>query len=391
MLRLLHHPDVSLVSRRFDREKLVKDRISKLQRMMKDKGLDFFIGTTFDTVRYISDCRYVPIIDYFIDLYAVVLPADGLPTLFAPWVEGAPMGFSEVSPPSYIASPLAAEKWASLFADALKSHNSKDGRIGFDYFPYTVYQALRDKVPGATLVPAMYDLLDVRSVKTPEEITLLKKTAGILDKGMTAGLEFARSGCSEFEVMAKMESAMMEAGAESLPWLNFRSGSRTLTSIFSNGRKLRRGDPVVFDIGVMSDGYYGDGARTGVVGTPSKELGDLYDALYDSYFEGVAKVRPGVKGSVIDETMRHGLLERGYPDYPTSSGHGIGMRVTEFPWVARRDEAGPFDMELRQGMVLCLEPRTYRDKVAGVGIEDVILVNESGHELLTKANRHLNK
>jgi Xaa-Pro aminopeptidase len=141
----------------------------------------------------------------------------------------------------------------------------------------------------------------------------------------------------------------------------------------------------------MYDGYYGDAARTGVVGTPSRDLRDLYDALYDSYFEGITKVRPGVKASMIDETIRHGLLERGYPDYPTPSGHGIGMRVTEFPWVSRKEQAGEFDMELQPGMVICLEPRTYRDKVAAVGIEDVILVTELGHELLTKTSRHLRK
>ena len=355
--------------------------------MMKDKGLDYFIGTTFDTVRYITDCRYVPIIDYFIDLYAVVLPINDPPTLFAPWVEGKPMGYAEVSPPSYVAAPVVPDKWATLFAKTL--NNQTSCRIGFDYFPFQIYQALREKVTNATLIPVMEDLLRARAVKTPEEISLIKKTARILDKGMTAGLRFAKPGIKEYDVMAVMEGSMMTAGAESLPWLNFRSGKRTLTSIFSNGRKLKRGDVFVFDIGVMSDGYYGDAARTGIVGTPGKDVRELYDALYDSYFEGVAEVRPGVKGSVIDETIRKGLTERGYADYPTPSGHGIGMRVTEFPWIARKEEAGRFDMELQPGMVICVEPRTYLDKVAAVGIEDMILVTESGHELLTKTNRHL--
>jgi Xaa-Pro aminopeptidase len=381
--------DPSLSTKRFDREKLIKDRISNLQRMMKDKGLDFFIGTTFDTVRYITDCRYVPIIDYFIDLYAVVLPVDGTPTLFAPWIEGKAMGYSETPPPSYVASPVVAERWASLFAEALKKYNFRADRIGFDYFPYAVYEALKNKVPQATLIPAMTDLLKVRAIKTHEEVTLLRKSANILDKGMTAGMNYAKPGLSEYRIMAKMESSMREAGAESLPWLNFRSGGRTLTSIFSNGRRLKKGDAVVFDIGVMSDGYYGDAARTAVAGKPAKDMRELYDALYDSYMEGLRKVKPGVKGSEVDHTIRQGLVERGYPDYPTPSGHGIGMRVTEFPWIARQEEAGEFDEELQPGMVICIEPRTYRNNVAAVGIEDMILITDTGHELLTRANRHL--
>jgi len=358
--------------------------------MMKDANLDFFIGTTFDTVRYITDCRYVPIIDYFIDLYATILPAQGTPTLFAPWIEGEAMGYSRTPPPSYVASPVVAEKWASLFTEALKKYNFMSGRIGFDYFPYSLYEALKNKLPQATLIPTMSELLKTRALKTPDEIGLLKKAAKILDDGIKAGKRSIKSGNREYHIMAKMESAMMAGGAESLPWLNFRSGNRTLKSIFSNGRKLRKGDAVVFDIGVMSEGYYGDAARTYVAGSPHKDLHDLYDALYDSYSEGVAKIKPGVKGSEIDKEIRNGLLERGYPDYPTPSGHGIGMRVTEFPWIGRREEAGNFDEELKPAMVICLEPRTYKKNVAAVGVEDVILVTETGHELLTRAPRDLN-
>jgi Xaa-Pro aminopeptidase len=300
------------------------------------------------------------------------------------------MGYSETPPPSYVASPIVAEKWATLFVDALKKYSFTNGRIGFDYLPYSVYEALKNKIPQAILIPVMTDLLKVRALKTPDEVTLLKRAANILDEGMKAGRQSAKPGRSEYKIMAKMESAMMEAGAESLPWLNFRSGNRTLTSIFSNGRKLRKGDPVVFDIGVMKDGYYGDAARTYIAGAvPSQSLNDLYEALYDSYFEGVAKVKPGVKGSEVDEAIRKGLLERCYPDYPTPSGHGIGMRVTEFPWIARKEEAGKFDEELKPGMVICLEPRTYQKNVAAVGIEDIILVTETGHELLTRTNRDM--
>jgi Xaa-Pro aminopeptidase len=231
--------------------------------------------------------------------------------------------------------------------------------------------------------------MTTRAVKTREEIQLLRETAEILDNGIEAASKYAEHGLNEYQLMAKIQAAIMEAGPESLAWLNFRSGERTLTSWFANGRIMKNGDAYVFDVGCMADGYWGDVARTGVVGEPSRDLLMLYDDLYDSYLEGLRVIKPGNMASLIDETIRVALRERGLSAQSTPMGHGIGMRVAESPLIAERDVSGKLNMVLEAGMVLCVEPRTYRDGVAGVGVEDMILVTATGYEVLNKANNKL--
>jgi Xaa-Pro aminopeptidase len=370
-------------------EQLSKVRLKKIKNIMKKRELDALVVTSLDSVRYVKDIKYPPIPEYFYEGYASIIYQDAEPDLLVPSAEESPMGYVASPPPTYTQIPIVANKWADLITGYLRKQNITSGRIGFDYFPIQLHQAVMSRLPNIKLIPTLDDIMKTRAIKASGEIKLLRKTAEILDNGIMAAQRNAEPGLNEYQLMASIQAAIMESGPESLNWLNFRSGERTLSSWFANGRTMKDGDAYVFDVGCMSDGYWGDVARTGVVGEPSRELQMLYDDLYDSYLEGLKVIKPGNMASMIDETIRGALRERGLSAQSTPMGHGIGLRVTESPLIAERGISGDLDMMLEAGMVLCVEPRTYRDGIAGVGVEDMILVTETGYEVLNKANNKL--
>lgn len=368
-----------------------RDRLERTYHAMKELNVDAIVATTFDNVRYISDCRPYFTAVYYTNAYAVVLTQGKQPIIQGPVVEGAPLG---LAPPvkgwngyPMIPVPAISSKWAYMVSTVLKDNGVESGRVGFDDFSFASYLEMAKQLPRVSIIPAFDSMLKARTIKTSDEIMLLRKAAEIVDVGAKAGLAAIKPGAREREVVAKMAAAMYEAGSEAEPWAgSVTSGERSLNSILASDRTLKEGDLAVFDIGSIYEGYLGDIARTGASGHASKELREVYTAAYDALMAGRNAVKPGAYSSHIDGKIRQVLAEAGCSIPPLSTGHGIGVGAPEIPWITPKEE-GIQDYEIKAGMVLCLEPRTSKDGITSAGCEDTILVTESGHEVLTKCPR----
>lgn len=368
-------------------EKLRKASVEGARSVVKKLNLDALLVTSIDNVRYLTGRRLYYQLDWTSEGAAVaVLPADGDPVdmaigIFEP-VGGEVLGWSSYP---YTAPIIIADRLVETYSKALTFFKAEKGRVGLDGIHFAIYEALRKKLPEATFVPVLEELLNVRAVKNEEEIKLFREVAKVEDIGLEAALKAVKIGNTENQVFAEALKAMTAAGSEGPPFFQLcASGKRTVTDIFSSEKVIRDGELVYFDIGCIVKGYIGDATRTEAAGTPSKELKDLYSALYEAHMNGLKTIKPGIKASEIDKKIRETLKEKGYPDYPHSSGHGIGLRVAELPWITTAEEAGLKDMELKPGMVLCVEPTTIKPGVSGAGLEDMILVTETGYEKLTK-------
>jgi len=375
----------------FDRERMHRFRLQRTDETMKKLNLDAVVVTTFDNVRYIADCRPYFSAVYYVNAYVVVLPRNGQPIIQGPVVEGAPMG---LAPPvkgwqgyPMIPVPAIAPKWASMVSTILKDNKIESGRVGFDDISFMSYLEISRSLPRIEVVPAFNAMLDARAIKGLDEIALLRKAAQIVDIGARAGLDCIKPGVREREIVARMASAMYEAGSEAEPWAtSLSSGERALSSVFASDRVLKDGDLAVFDLGSIYEGYLGDVARTGAAGNASREARAIYTAAYDALMAGTKGVRPGARSSEVDGKIRQALIDAKCNVSPLSTGHGIGTGAPEIPWITPREE-GITDFELKEGMVLCLEPRTSKDGIAAAGCEDTMLVTESGHEVLTHCTR----
>lgn len=370
--------------------RLYEFRSEKTGDIMKEQDLDAMILTSWDNIRYTTDFKVNMYPETFNDSYAAIVTIEAESYIYCPFrgqisekpIEELPWVKEVIGLPTWIPGVVVSSMWVELFKRKL--YEKKLTKVGVDYLPFQTYEELKREVPEVTFKSIFNELLEARAIKHEEEIKLLKYNASILDAAAKVGLDMVREGVSERQIIAAMVGKMFELGAESVSHYPLLSGEdRSIARFFALNRYLTRGDIVNFDIGFYGKGGYAtDMARTGIVGKPKKEILECYRTLYEAYFEGINAIRPGTKSSEIDQAIRNTLIEAGYPDTPYANGHGIGLRVQELPTIDKPEEMVQ-DMELKAGMVFCLEPRT---SVANqsISLEDMILVTETRYELLTK-------
>ncbi len=111
----------------------------------------------------------------------------------------------------------------------------------------------------------------------------------------------------------------------------------------------------------------------------------MYDAVLRAQLAAIGKVRPGVAVSVVDAAARETLDRTGVGQFFThSTGHGVGLEIHEPPRIAGKQR-----QKLQPGMVVTVEPGVYIPGEGGVRIEDMVLVTDSGCEVLTPTTKKL--
>lgn len=256
-------------------------------------------------------------------------------------------------------------------------------RVGFEAEHLTVagWEALRAHW-NATLVPTRGLVESVRLVKSPEEVQAIRAAQAIADRVFEAVRPTIQAGVRELDVALALELGLRRAGAEVGFDVIVASGPRgAMPHGVASERVIEDGDLVTIDFGARVGGYHSDMTRTVAVGQPSAELRRIYRAVLEAETAAVAAIRPGAQAGELDALAR-GILERhGLGEaFAHSLGHGVGLSIHEGPSL----RAGSEDV-LEPGMVVTVEPGAYLPGLGGVRIEDLVLVTESGHEVLSRA------
>lgn len=120
-------------------------------------------------------------------------------------------------------------------------------------------------------------------------------------------------------------------------------------------RQIIDGELVSVDVGVKIDGFYGDGARTFMVGSVNKIAERLYNATRDALDRGIKKCIAGNRLSDISNEVENRALEDGFSVVRDFVGHGIGRNMHEDPQILNYGPPGEGPV-LKKGMVLAIEP-----------------------------------
>ena len=120
-------------------------------------------------------------------------------------------------------------------------------------------------------------------------------------------------------------------------------------------RKLRDGDIVGLDLGVIVDGYFGDAARTAVVGEVPAPVAELVRTTWRALVAGVSAVKVGGRISDVGAAVEAVANEKGFGIVREYVGHGIGTSLHEEPQVPNYGPAGKGE-RIREGMTLAIEP-----------------------------------
>lgn len=236
------------------------------------------------------------------------------------------------------------------------------------------------------LKPADKYICQLRSVKTPQELQLIRKAQAITDKIFSETLNFIKPGMTELEVASFMNSKTYAYGAELAfePIVAF--GKNTSKPHAHPGNTvLQKNDVVTLDFGAKYKGYCSDMTRSFAVGTPPEGYKELYQAVLDAQTTAINTLTAGIIGKDGDAIARNKLKDYGYDKFFTHSlGHSLGVEIHETP------NLSPYYEEIiPEGAVLSVEPGAYLEGKYGVRIEDIVVFQKSRVDNLTKSSKQL--
>jgi Xaa-Pro aminopeptidase len=262
--------------------------------------------------------------------------------------------------------------------------------LGFEaeQLSYSSYQQLSQVVRGKIrLKPTAGMVEQLRLIKDADEISQIRASVLLAASLFQTALAVIKPGVAETQVAGELELQARRAGAEKMSFDTIvASGTR---SALPHGRASTQPIPaqgfIILDYGVILAGYCSDMTRTVHAGPVSRSHRRMYNAVREAQLASIAAVRPGAETGEVDRAGREVLKKAGLDAYFThSTGHGVGIEVHEPPRLAR-DQT----QKLVPGMVVTIEPGIYIPEEGGVRIEDMVLVTETGHEVLTPTTKDL--
>jgi len=222
--------------------------------------------------------------------------------------------------------------------------------------------------------------------KDAEEIKRIRKAADLASSIFPGVIRALDPRITENDLAAELEHLARRAGAEKMSFETIVAAGRhsALPHARPTRERVGRGF-VVLDYGVILGGYCSDMTRTVYAGRADKKAREVYSAVLEAQLAGVSAVGPGVKAQDVDAAARKVLRKHKLDKYFTHSlGHGVGIEIHEAPRLAKGQT-----QRLEAGMVITIEPGVYIPGKGGVRIEDMVLVTDTGHEVLTPTPKEL--
>lgn len=251
---------------------------------------------------------------------------------------------------------------------------------------WSFVHGLKDKTQSA-LVPTRGVVEALRQVKDEFEIAALGAAATAGDRAFDDVRSLAATVGTEGDLGWALINTMRDAGAQQAGWPPIAAAGANAAL----PHHLSETDPIgagllLLDYGCTVDGYHSDMSRTiWLQGEPDSETRRMHQAVHESQEAGIAAIRPGVTGHDVDEACRAVLRKYDYEDlFVHSTGHGVGLEIHEGPRLAASS-----DDVLVPGNVVTVEPGVYVPGFGGIRIEDMVVVTEDGHHVLTNSDKGL--
>jgi Xaa-Pro aminopeptidase len=275
--------------------------------------------------------------------------------------------------------PYSRDQVLEIIGRELEKVNPKV--VGFDDLPIEIYVGLKERFKEIEFRHTSDVIWEMRKIKDRQEEELMRRAGELASIGMDAILENLRAGVREFELAAEAAHSMMRGGAEGLAFpISIASGPRSAYPHAGvTDREIRRGDLVTVDLGATYKGYKSDITRTFIVGEPTREQAEIYEAVLQAKEAAMMEIKEGARGRDLDRIARDIISDRGYAEHFVHSlGHGVGLDIHEPPTLS--ETSGE---TLTRGNIVTCEPGIYIPGRGGVRIEDTVLLGDGRIERLT--------
>jgi len=394
---LLFGTGMSDTTERINIERLRRERADRLRNIMKEYGIPAFLLTRADNIRYATGTpgvAYMPMMSYCLFF------AEDDPIMWEhppcyqqeqdqiPWIK--PENWRPARSPRRN-SPLEAQKEESkLLATEIKQELQERGLMGEKLaqtagWDRIVLGTLREL--GIEVVDGWPMMMNVRSVKTKDEINCWKMANAIVDKAFYAMYEALKPGTRDVDIKGAILKSLWESGVEDTPRIGVWSGPYTWPRGVSNtDRFIEVGDIVYADIYYVSwMGYKTCVYRTFIVGRkPNQREQDWHKRLLEQQNGAIDEIKPG---ATTADVVKHfpTAREMGFPDEAYASmvmgGHGIGLHQYEYPSLSRYTSLR-YPQVFEAGNTLAVETSYGEMRVGGSRMEDMVLVTEEGAEIV---------
>jgi Xaa-Pro aminopeptidase len=295
------------------------------------------------------------------------------------------------------------------------------GTLGLelDVLPANLYFTYRSIFEKAKIEDISHAIRLIRAVKSAYELDIMRQAGRLSDEVAGTVPELLREGMTELELAGKVEAEarkrghqgvvrmrlfgsemfyghLMSGAAGALPsFLSSPTGGMGPSPAMAQSagfKKIQRHEPVMVDYIFALNGYYSDHARIFSLGKLPEDLMEAY-AVTRKLQEMIKKMaKPGIRSGEIYEHALEKTKEWGYADYFMGFGperirlvgHGIGLEVDEFPFLA----AGQ-NLLLEEGMTLALEPKLIFPGKGVLGLENSHVVTKDGLEQFNSFNEEV--
>ena len=250
------------------------------------------------------------------------------------------------------------------------------------------YEKINEQIEKAGITVELVSTEDIveqlRICKSELEIDTTRRALAIAESVFENLIQNLEPGMTEKELAWEMEKGMREAGADSLsfPSIVAAGSNAALPHAIPGKRKIKAGEPILFDWGARLNGYCSDISRTVVIGKPDATFHKVFQTVLDAQQYAIEAIRPGVSSKAIDAVARDYIDKKGFGGkFGHGLGHGTGLAIHEQPRLSPIK-----DTPLKAGMISTVEPGIYLSDWGGVRLENMIVVREDGAEVLNRTD-----
>jgi Xaa-Pro aminopeptidase len=347
-------------------------------------GLDALLIGVGSDLRYLTGYAAMPLER----LTMLVIPAGDVPFIVVPRLE---RGAAEAG----VHTPIDIVTWDETDDPyALAVRDLRARRVGVSDTMLAMHLLRLQAIlgPAVEFSIASAVLRDLRMVKDPDEIALLRLAARAADRVVGQIAAGRLVGRTEADVAREVRERLVAEGHDESLFAIVGSGPNSASPHHeASERVIEAGEPIVLDIGGTLGGYGSDITRTlWVTGGdpaagPDERFRHLFAVLQGAQEAATRAVRPGVACATIDAAARAPIEAEGYGEgFFHRTGHGIGLDGHEDPYLVAGNE-----LPLRPGMAFSVEPGIYLPGEYGARIEDIAVCGDDGPIVLNEASRGL--
>ena len=369
-----------------------KNRLNKIRKTMSKNKIDMVILTSMHNVAYYTGFIYCS----FGRPYGCIITEKKIITISANIDASQPWRRSNCE--NIIYTDWKKDNFLKAIVSIIgKDEPPKNIGIEEDHLTLEAMNKVRSIFNFSTFIDVSKDLMNLRMIKSEEEIEIIRNGARIADLGAEEIVRHIRPGESELEISIQGRDRMEREIAKTYPdaeymdtWVWFQSGINTDGAHNpKTNRKLKIGDILSMNTFPMISGYYTALERTLFLESIDDASLKAWEANVKVHKRGLELIKPGVKCSEICEELNNLFAELGYIEYRTFGyGHSFGMLSHFYGREAGLELREDIETVLEKNMVISMEPMIMIPEgepgAGGYREHDILVINENSSENITK-------